>query len=129
MFIQTKKFIPYDSKLNVNAKRMRQNLTAAERKLWFEYLREHKYRFVRQKVVGNYILDFYCQKLKLGIELDGETHLGNKNEEYDKKRTEELKKYGIKILRFWNYDVLSGLGALQSIIEKEIKKALLRKEG
>lgn len=98
-------------------------MTAAEKKLWFEYLRGHKYRFFRQKVIGNYILDFYCQRLKLGIELDGETHVGDKNEEYDKKRTKELEGFGIKILRFWNYDVLGGLGAVQSIIEKEIKKA------
>ena len=97
-------------------------MTAAEKKLWLGYLRSHKYRFVRQKVVGNYILDFYCQKLKLGIELDGETHLSNKEKYCDQRRTGELKKFGIKILRFWNYDVLSGLGEVESIIEKEIKK-------
>ncbi len=67
-------------------------MTAAEKKLWFDYLRGHKYRFVRQKAIRNYIIDFYCQKLKLGIEIDGETHLGYKNQQYDKKRVEELKK-------------------------------------
>lgn len=129
MFIHSKKFIPYNKRLNLNAKKLRQNMTAAEKKLWFEYLRNNVYRFVRQKIVGNYILDFYCQKLKLGIEIDGETHLGDKNEEYDKNRTKELEKWGIKILRFWNNDVLYGLGEVESIIENEIKDALLRKEG
>ena len=98
MFIQNKKFITYNNKLNHIAKDLRNNMTIAEKKLWFEYLRGHKYRFVRQKVIGNYILDFYCRKLKLGIEIDGETHLGDKNEEYDKIRTRELEKLGIKIL-------------------------------
>jgi len=104
-------------------------MTVAEKKLWYEFLRGHRYRFIRQKVIGNYILDFYCQKLKLGIEIDGETHLGNKNEEYDKNRTRELEKLGIKILRFWNDDILEGLGEVESIIENGIKKALLVKEG
>lgn len=120
MFQQNKKFIPYNSALNLRAKDLRKNLTAAEKKLWYEFLRGHKYRFVRQKVIGNYIIDFYCQKLKLGIEIDGGTHLGNKNEEYDNNGTEILKKLGIKILRFWNDNVLQGLGEVERVIEKEI---------
>lgn len=97
-------------------------MTAAEKKLWYEYLRGYKYRFVRQKVIGNYIIDFYCQKLKLGIEIDGETHIGDKNEEYDQKRSREVEKLGIKILRFWNEEVLNGLGEVENIIEDEIRK-------
>ena len=120
MFKQNKKFISYNNNLNFRAKDLRNNLTTAEKKLWYEFLRGHEYRFVRQKVIGNYIIDFYCQKLKLGIEIDGGTHLGDKNEEYDKNRTEELNKSGIKILRFWNDDILKGLGEVESIIEKEI---------
>lgn len=122
MFIKKKKFIPYNDKLNLRAKELRNNMTAVEKKLWYEYFRGHKYRFVRQKVIGNYIIDFYCQKLKLGIEVDGETHVGDKNEEYDRKRTEELEQAEIKILRFWNYNILNdgGLGEVESIVEKEI---------
>ena len=122
MFIKANKFIRYNGSLKENAKRLRQDMTTAEKKLWFEFLRGYKYRFVRQKVVGNYILDYYCQKLKLGIEIDGGTHLGGKNEEYDKNRTEELNKLGIKILRFWNDDVLYGLGEVENIIEIEVRR-------
>lgn len=140
MFIKKKKFVPYNNSLSLRAKELRKNMTAAEKMLWFKYLRGHKYRFVRQKVIGNYIIDFYCQKLKLGIEIDGETHLGDKNEQYDKRREDELAKYGIRILRFWNYDVLGGLGEVAKIIENEITPpppftrgeqqiSLLRKEG
>jgi len=122
MFVKTKKFINYDGSLKTNVKKLRQNMTVAERKLWYEFLRGHRYRFVRQKAIGNYILDFYCQRLKLGVEIDGGTHLGDKNEEYDKKRTYELARLGIEIIRFWNNDIFYGLGVVENIIETEIKK-------
>ena len=124
MFIQSKKFLPYNKDLNSRAKELRQNMTLSEKKLWYEYLRMHKHRFVRQKLVGNYILDFYCQKLKLGIEVDGETHFGDKNEKHDEKRTEELKKYGIEIIRFWNYEIMEGLEAVCERIENKIRTFL-----
>jgi len=97
-------------------------MTAAEKKLWFEFLRGYRDRFVRQKIIGNYILDFYCQKLKLGIEIDGDSHVGAKNEEGDKKRTEELKELGIEIIRFWNTDILKNLNEVAEIIENKIKE-------
>ncbi len=122
MFIQTKKFIPYNKKLNTNAKALRQNMTAAEKKLWFEYLRGYRCRFVRQKIIGNYILDFYCQRLKFGIEIDGDTHVGDKNEEYDKARTAELNKFGIEIIRFWDTDILKNLSEVAKVIEEKIKE-------
>jgi len=122
MFEKNKKFISYNNNLNSKAKDLRNNMTAAEKKLWYEFLRGYKYRFARQKIIGNYIIDFFCQKLKLGIEVDGETHLNNKNEMYDKKRTEELNKLGIKILRFWNDDIFFGIGEVEKNIEIEIKK-------
>jgi len=120
MFLQNKKFIPYNSKLNSRARELRNNMTMAENRLWFGYLRGCKYRFVRQKVVGNYIIDFYCQKLKLGIEIDGETHFGKRNEEHDRIRTKELEILGIRILRFWNKDVIEGLSEVENIIENNL---------
>ncbi len=122
MFTQTKKFIPYDRKLNNRAKELRSRMTMAERKLWFEFLRGYKHRFVRQKIIGNYILDFYCQKLKMGIEIDGDSHVGIRNEEYDKKRTDELKEIGIEIIRFWNTDILKNLNGVVEIIENKIQE-------
>jgi very-short-patch-repair endonuclease len=113
-------YIPYDKKLKSKARELRNNMTAAEKKLWYEYLRNHKYRFLRQKPIGNFIVDFYCSKLKLVIEVDGETHIDKSDILYDQRRTKELESYGLKVLRFWNYDVLGGIGAVQEIIEKEI---------
>jgi very-short-patch-repair endonuclease len=114
----------YKKDLKGKSRRMRNNMTAAERKLWYEYLRQHCYRFLKQKPIGNYIVDFYCPKLKLVIEVDGESHLDNNENiiEYDKIRTRELNKVGVNILRFWNYDVLDGFEAVCEIIEKELLK-------
>ena len=96
-------------------------MTAAENKLWHYYLRNHHYRFLRQKPIGNYILDFYCSKLKLAIELDGETHIEKSDIIKDKKRTKFLESYGIKVLRFWNYEVLDNIGGVEEAIEREIR--------
>ena len=103
---------------------MRNEMTAAEKKLWYDYLGRGDNRWLRQKPIGDYILDFYCPKLKLAIEVDGTTHLENEDIVYDKKRTGELKKLGIKVLRFWNDDILNGLGEVENIIEKQIKNIL-----
>ena len=129
MFIKSKKFVPYNKNLKINARELRRNMTAAEKKMWFEYLKGHNYRFVRQKAIGNYVLDFYCQKLKLGIEIDGESHIGEDNEIYDKKRTEELKKHGVEIIRFWNNDVAASLIGVENIVEEKIKTILQKKSG
>ena|SRR3989339_1073412 len=85
---------------------LRHSQTDAERKLW-QNLRRGQLgglRFLRQYSVGNYILDFYCPKLRLAIEVDGSQHIEN---EYDGKRTEYLRKKNIFVLRFWNNEVLN----------------------
>lgn len=116
------KHLPYNKDLKQKARKMRNEMTAAEKKLWYGYLRQNKYRWLRQKPIGNYIIDFYCSKLQLAIEVDGETHLNCEEKIYDQKRTENLEKLGIKVLRFWNDDILNGIGEVVNIIEKEIKK-------
>lgn len=100
---------------------MRNNPTLAERRLWNEYLRIHPFKFTRQKPIGNFIVDFYCSKLKLIIEIDGETHLSKKDRIRDGKRTEYFNKFGIKVIRFWNDEILDGLETVCEIIEDEIK--------
>ncbi|PIS32075.1 endonuclease, partial [Candidatus Peregrinibacteria bacterium CG08_land_8_20_14_0_20_41_10] len=69
-------FIPYNQKLITKAKENRKNPTPAEKKMWYEILNSNKtgYRFLRQKPISNFILDFYCPKLLLAIEIDGDTH-------------------------------------------------------
>ena len=100
---------------------MRNEMTAAEKKLWYGYLEQDRNRWLRQKPIGDYIIHFYCPKLKLAIEVDGTTHLENEDIIYDQRRTKELNKLGIKILRFWNNDILDGLAEVENVIEEQIK--------
>jgi very-short-patch-repair endonuclease len=65
-----------------------------------------QYIFHRQKPIGNYILDFYCTKLLLVIEVDGYGHADREQKEYDKQRTLSLQEHNIYVLRFWNHEVL-----------------------
>jgi len=95
-----------NSLLNHNAKTLRKKMTKEETQLWYQYLCQCKYRFRRQYVIGNYIVDFYCHQAKLVIELDGSQHCEPKEKEYDQKRTEYLEAQGLKVLRFSNLDVM-----------------------
>ena len=72
------------------------------------------YKFTRQKPIENYILDFYCSKLKLGIEVDGSSHDGWKD--YDDDRTLHLSLLGIEILRYQNYQVLNEINYVNTMI-------------
>jgi len=74
------------------------------------------YDFHRQVPVKNYILDFYCKELKLAIEIDGSTHIGDEKTERDLKRQKELENSGIKFLRYSEADIRENLtGVLDGI--------------
>jgi len=105
------KYLPYNKNLGSRARNMRNEMTAAEKKLWYEYLRQTEYRWLRQKPIGNFIVDFYCSALKLVIEVDGATHLENHDINYDRKRTGEL---------IYNDDIFNGLNEVINIIEGKI---------
>ncbi len=87
------------------AKILRKNMTAQERKLWYDFLRSYPVRFQRQKAIGEYIVDFYCAKAKLVIELDGSQHYETKGEKRDEERTEDLNSLGIRVVRISNSDI------------------------
>jgi len=96
---------PYNATLSKKARELRINATKQEKRLWYEYLRDFRPRFTRQRIVGSYILDFYCGTVKLAVELDGGQHYESEALEYDKRRTEFLESLGIKVLRFTNIDI------------------------
>jgi very-short-patch-repair endonuclease len=98
-------FFPYNPQLVARAREMRKNPTIAERKLW-GYLRNFPVKFWRQKPINHFIVDFYCPKLKLVIEVDGDSHFTDSGLVYDKERTRILEGYNLRIIRFTNYDVL-----------------------
>ncbi|AFZ45527.1 hypothetical protein PCC7418_3413 [Halothece sp. PCC 7418] len=102
---QGKYFLPYNEKLTEQAKAMRKNPTPAERKLW-QFLRTFPLKMWRQKPIDNFIVDFYCPKLKLVIEVDGEGHFTRDGMAYDAERTKVLEGYGLRVVRFTNDQVL-----------------------
>lgn len=117
--------LPYNSKLTEKAKELRHNMTAPERKLWYEYLRNFPIRFLRQKPIDEYIVDFYCSRLKLVIEIDGESHFSIEGEEKDATRTMILqKKYGLTVLRFSNTDVMRSFEGVCEVIQQCIDSGI-----
>lgn len=99
------KLLKYNKDLIAYAKELRKNMTPWEIKLWNVFLRNYPIRFQRQKVIDNYIVDFYCAKARLVIELDGGGHYEKAQMQYDARRTKALENYGLKILRICNLDI------------------------
>ncbi len=95
----------HNSNLTQNAKSLRKNMTKEERHLWYDCLRMLPARFTRQKVLGRYIVDFYCASAGLVIELDGSQHFEEENEMKDAERTRFLEQYGLKVIRIPNVEV------------------------
>lgn len=118
--------MPYhhNKKLTPYAKNLRKEMTREERKLWYEFLRSYPIRFLRQKVIDEYIVDFYCARAKLVIEIDGSQHYEAGHMEYDKKRTEHLKKLGLRVIRIPNNEISGNFDDICSYIDTVIRKNL-----
>ncbi len=97
--------LPKNKQLKGFAKTMRKNPTDEESRLWYGLLRYITPKFHRQKIIGNYIADFYCPKLKIIIEVDGSQHYEEKQLIYDAIRTEYLEEFGYEVTRIPNYIV------------------------
>jgi len=110
-----------NNKYKERARLLRKNMTQEERKIWYLFLRKNKYRFLRQKIINNYILDFYCPKQKLAVEIDGWQHYTTEGTEYDKIRTNILNAHGIKVIRFSNYEINYKFKEVCEFIDNELK--------
>lgn len=98
---------------------MRNNQTEAERLIWSRLRRKQLvFQFRRQFGIDKYIVDFYCPEKKLVVELDGSFH--RKRREYDKERTECLNRLGVRVLRFWNNEVIEDIDLVVGKIEEEL---------
>ena len=87
------------------ARELREDLTREERHLWYDYLRYHPVHWYKQRIIEDYIVDFYCPSAKLAVELDGWQHQELDNWYADQVRDRELGELGIQVLRFTNVDV------------------------
>ncbi|MBO4432811.1 MAG: DUF559 domain-containing protein [Clostridia bacterium] len=110
-----------------NARVLRKNMTKEEKHLWYDFLRTYPVKFERQKILGKFIVDFYCAKAKIVIELDGSQHY----EEYsaiekDKARTEYLKQFNLEIIRIPNNYVNQNFSGVCEYIDIKVKQSLHR---
>ncbi len=113
--------LPQNQSLLPLARNLRKNMTKEERLLWYGYLRTCPVKFYRQRVLGNYIVDFYCAKAKLAIELDGSQHYDPDVYLYDQNRSSCLRSLGIDVLRFSNTDVLSNFEGVCEAIQMRLR--------
>ena len=118
-----KTVLKYNKKLKPLARELRKNMTDAEKRLWAKIRMRQMggHQFYRQRAIGNYIVDFYCPKAKLVLEVDGGQHYSDEQIEIDKKRSSYLNRLGFKVMRFTNLDVLNNIDVVLDEIYRYLK--------
>ncbi len=117
-------FLPRNKKLKGFSRGLRKNATPQESRLWYRFLRTYSVRFNRQRIIGNYIVDFYCDKAKLVVELDGSQHYLVKGEAKDIERDEFLESLNLKVLRFSNEDVNKHFYEVCTVIDNTVQERI-----
>ena len=116
--------IPKDDSQLENARRLRREMTPHERKLWYLFLRKYPVKIYKQRIIGRYIVDFYCASARLVIELDGTQHYEPKGIAGDAERSAFLTAQGLEILRFSNRDIDRDFHGVCTQIDLTIQKRL-----
>ena len=116
----------HNTSLVANAKNLRKNMTKEERHLWYDFLRSYPVKFLRQKILGKYIVDFYCAEANLIIELDGSQHYEEQGVQYDDERTAYLENFGIHVIRIPNNEVNQNFSGVCEYIDLVVKQSLHR---
>jgi very-short-patch-repair endonuclease len=106
------------------AKELRRNMTPQEKHLWYDFLRKYPIKVYKQRIINNYIADFYCHAARLVIELDGSQHYTPEGRSSDEARTEVIEKHGIKVIRFMNSDIDDAFEGVCYTIDKEISERI-----
>ena len=116
----------HNPKLTENSKTLRKSMTKEERHLWYDFLRTYPIRFLRQKVIDNYIVDFYCHDARLIIELDGSQHYSDVGLLKDKIRTEKIELRNLTVIRIPNNEIFDNFDGVCEYIDVCVKKSLHR---
>ena len=114
----------HNPKLTENAKELRKNMTKEEKHLWYDFLKGYSVPFLRQKVIDDYIADFYCHKARLIIELDGSQHYTKDGILKDKIRTERIEKRDLTVLRIPNGEINHNFEGICRFINEFVKESL-----
>ena len=109
--------------LNI-AKILRREMTRHENHLWYDFLQHYEVKVYKQRIIDNFIADFYCHRARLVIELDGSQHYTPHGKAYDEARTEILEKYGLSVLRFSNKDIDENFDGVCYVIDKTVKSRI-----
>ena len=120
--------IEYNKDMIPRAKAMRKAMTKHEALLWYRFLKDYPIRFQRQKTIGSYIVDFFCHKAMLAIELDGSQHYEEKARGYDAARTAFLQSLGIDVLRFPNAAAERDFAGVCMTIDREVRKRMANRQ-
>ena len=110
----------YNTKLKRYSQTLRKNMTDAEKLLWSKLRKKQLkgYQFYRQRIIGNYIVDFYCAESKLIVEVDGGQHYEDEGDKKDRARDAYMKQLGMKVLRVSDRDVFKNIeGVVEKIYE------------
>ena len=116
--------IPYNKKLVSNARTLRKNMTPEEKHLWYDFLQKYPLKIYKQRIIDNYVVDFYCAKAKLIIELDGSQHYKDNGIEKDVERTNFLEQYGFKVIRIPNNEIKQNFRGVCEYIDLCVKQSL-----
>ena len=119
--------LPFDRKLKPLSRNLRSNMTDAEQLIWSKIRRKQikDVQFYRQKNIGHYIVDFYCPKGKLVIEIDGGQHYEKEGMDKDRKRDDYLQGLGLNVMRFSDIDVLKNINEILERIYEHLKSTLI----
>ena len=115
----------HNKELTEFANKLRKNMTPEENHLWYDYLKKYQIRFLRQKVIDNYIADFYCSKAKLVIELDGSQHYTEEGLLKDRIRTEIISERNIMVVRILNRDVKKNFPGVCAYIDNIVRTRMI----
>ena len=110
--------------LNI-ARILRRNMTRQEKHLWYDFLRYYPVKVYKQRIIDDFIVDFYCHSARLAIELDGSQHYTNQGKAQDEARTEILERYGIHVLRFSNKDIDDNFSGVCQMIDMVIRERIV----
>ena len=116
--------IPKDNRQLEIARRLRREMTPHERKLWYLFLRKYPVKIYKQRIIGRFIVDFYCASAKLVIELDGSQHYEPQEMAYDIERSAFLTALGLEVLRFSNREIDREFHGVCEQIDHTIQKRL-----
>lgn len=119
-------FTGYNFKQKELARKLRKDMTPHEKRLWFDYLKNYPVKFYRQRSIDRFIVDFYCPKARLIIEIDGSQHYTPEGEEHDRFRTDILEQYKLEVIRFSNIQIDHLFPAVCSEIDNMVKSQLRR---